>query len=220
MNIFRSTLVFLSISSFLFFSCESDSHVESGQLSELHTPISAEGELPDVEEPVDEGEQVNGNWQPAKSLDDIAGIWECSNGFLYEYPFKIDGKKYMRIAWGETDDTRLWQSFAINKGYDLQTLWKIRFACLSDIYGENLPSSDALGTQLGLKLKNRNGRIYARKEMLISEKLLIVNLNFFVMSPSKESFIENGKIHLASDVFSDLSKGGNIYRKKKKGVDK
>ena len=158
-----------------------------------------------------------GDWKAATSLEELEGLWESSSGSLYEYPFRVDGKKYLRLAWKESDDTARWQAWATKNGYDMQTLWKIRFACLSDIYGQPLPVSDVNGTQYGVKLSQRGGRIYVRREMLISERLLLVNLGFFRISPDKDSFNENGRIRLASDRFDDLAKGGNIYRRKDGG---
>ncbi len=207
---FSSSTLFLSV--VLFFSCETNAHYPSAKHSE------ATNQPPSITETSISNEaKIGGNWVATTSLADLEGLWESSSGSLYEYPFKADGKKYLRIAWSESDDSELWQNWAKKNGYDMQTLWQIRFACLSDIYGQELPLADANGSQYGLKLSNRNGRIYARKEMLISERLLLVNLPFFRLSPDKQSFIENGSIRLASDTFSDLSKGGNIYKKKQGG---
>ncbi len=201
--------LFLFLAAVLFFSCETNSHHPSAPNSE------ATNQPPSITETSITNEaKIGGNWAAATNLADLEGLWESNSGSLYEYPFKVDGKKYLRIAWSESDDSELWQNWADKEGYDLQTFWQIRFACLSDIYGQELPKADANGSQYGLKLSRKNGRIYARKEMLISERLLLVNLQFFRLSPDKQSFIENGSIKLASDTFSDLSKGGNIYRKK------
>lgn len=195
----------------LLLSCETDSHIstENGGTAEVKPPQKTEASG---------GESENGSsWKAVTSLADLEGLWESSVGSLYEYPFRVDGRKYLRIAWRETDDTELWQSWAARQDMDMESLWQMRYACLSDIYGQKLPVADANGTQYGIKLSRLSGRILARKEMLVSERLLLVNLGFFRLSPDGDSFVEHGSLRLASDTFPDLSKGGNIYRKKKGG---
>lgn len=207
----RFLLTAFVLSAALFFSCETDSHIgtENGGAAEVKPPQKTEASG---------GESESGrSWKAASSLADLEGTWESSGGSFYEYPFKVDGKKYLRLAWSESDDNDLWQAWASRNGYDMQTLWQMRFACLSDIYGQKLPVADANGTQYGIKIFRKNGRIHTRKEMLISERLLLVNLGFFRLSPDGDSFVEHGSLRLASDTFPDLSKGGNIYRKKKGG---
>ena len=191
-------------------SCETSSHLPSGGQT-------LPGGNPPAAEPSVGAGQAGRDWTAAAGLADLEGLWECSDGSVYEYPFKADGKKYLRIAWAESDDTGLWQDWAARAGYDMQILWQIRFACLSEIYGEQLPVADANGSQYGFKLSRREGRIYTRREMLVSERLLLVNLQFFRLSPDGQAFIENGSLRLASDSFPDLSRGGNIYRKKNGG---
>ncbi len=80
-----------------------------------------------------------------------------------------------------------------------------------------LPDSDASGNQYGIKLSRRDGKIYSRMEMLVTERLLPSNLGFFRMSPEKDSFTEKGFLRLASDKFNDLAKGGGIYNRRKEG---
>ena len=198
----------------LLFSCETDSHIgtENGGTAEGKPPQKTESAAG-----TDESRRAADSWKAASGLADLEGMWESSVGSLYEYPFKVDGKKYLRIAWREVDDTELWQSWAARHDMDMESLWQIRYACLSDIYGQKLPVADANGTQYGIKLSRLSGRILARREMLVSERLLLVNLGFFRLSPDGDSFVEQGSLRLASDTFPDLSKGGNIYRKKKGG---
>ena len=209
---FQRLLHILVLPALLFCACQTDSHSAraASDAAVARPPEKTEGQSA-------ASAQVGGNWKEAASLADLEGLWESSSGSLYEYPFRADGKKYLRIAWKESDDTELWKDWARQQGYDMQTLWQIRFASLSGIYGQKIPVADANGSQYGLKISRRNGRIYTRREMLISERLLLVNLQFFRLSPDRQSFIENGSIRLASDVFSDLSKGGTIYRKKHGG---
>ncbi len=157
------------------------------------------------------------DWPAASGLDELEGVWESSGGALYEYPFRADGRKYLRLAWRETDDTELWKGWAARNNMDMEDLWQVRFAYLSEIYGQTLPDSDANGSQYGIKLSRRNGRIYSRMEMLVSERLLPANLGFFRISPDKDSFTEKGFLRLASDKFNDLSKGGSIYNRRKDG---
>lgn len=206
---FNPLLFSLFLLATLLISCETDSHVgrkdQDGKTSRPPRTTEASG---------DAG-KTGADWLAATSLEDLEGIWESASGALYEYPFKADGRKYMRLAWKEVDDTELWRDFAGKSGMDMQTLWQLRFSYLSEIYGQRLPDSDENGTQYGIKLSPRGGRIYSRTEMLISERLLLVNLGFFHLSPEKDRFIEKGSLRLASDKFSDLSKGGGVYDKKK-----
>lgn len=194
----------------LFISCETDSHVgKKEQDDKTSRP-------PRTTEVSDAANGTGGDWLAATSLEDLEGTWVSASGALYEYPFRADGRKYLRLAWKERDDTELWQTWAAKNNMDMQTLWQLRFSYLSEMYGQTLPDSDVNGTQYGIKFSLRGGRIYSRTEMLISERLLLVNLGFFRMSPDKDRFIENGSIHLASDKFDDISKGGSIYTKQKK----
>ena len=204
-------LCILVCSGSLFLSCESSSHVPEG--NQTNAGISS----PVATETTDETQKGDDSWKAATNLADLEGRWESSNVSLYEYPFKAEGKKYLRVAWKETDDTVLWQNWAAQHDMDMETLWQMRYACLSDIYRQVLPAADANGTQYGIKISRLSGRILTRTEMLVSERLLLVNLGFFHLSPDRNSFIEQGSLRLASDVFSDLSKGGasgTIYRKK------
>lgn len=210
----RSAGLLLVLFALLFFSCETDSHIgtESGGVTEAKPPQQTENA-----DGGEENRRAAESWTAATSLADLEGRWESSVGSLYEYPFKVDGKKYLRIAWKEVDDTRRWQDWAAQHDMDMESLWQMRYACLSDIYRQVLPAADANGTQYGIKISRLSGRILTRTEMLVSERLLLVNLGFFHLSPDRNSFIEQGSLRLASDVFSDLSKGGasgTIYRKK------
>ncbi|MBQ9537992.1 MAG: hypothetical protein IJU95_01870 [Treponema sp.] len=213
MSVFRPRQAMIPLLlALVFLSCETSSH-----LPQEKRPGGSGSKAPVTTESSDESGINTDDWTAAKSLVDLVGKWESSGDSIYEYPFKVDGKKYMRIAWSECDDTPIWKAYALKKGCDMQTLWQIRFSCISDIYGQNLPIADANGTQYGIKLSQRDGRIYSRREMLVSERLLLVNLGFFLISPDKDLFVEKGTLRLASDNFDDLSSGGNIYRRKNGG---
>ena len=73
--------------------------------------------------------------------------------------------------------------------------------------------SDKNGTEMGIKLFKKNNRIYSRKEILISENVLFVNLNYFFMRDDGKSFIEKGSFNLASDKFSPLTSDSSEYVK-------
>lgn len=201
----------LVLAALLFFSCETDSHLGTadGGTAGVRPPQKTEAAAESAE-----SRRAADSWKAVTSLADLEGRWESSVGSLYEYPFRVDGKKYLRIAWREVDDTERWQSWAARQDMDMESLWQMRYACLSDIYRQALPAADANGTQYGIKLSRLSGRILSRREMLVSERLLLVNLGFFRLSPDGNSFVEHGSLRLASDVFSDISRGGTIYRKK------
>ena len=207
----RQGPLLLPLLAVLLLSCETVSHSGGKERG------TAAGRPPRMTEASDDSLKIGNDWPAAASLDDLEGVWESPGGALYEYPFRADGKKYLRLAWKETDDTDLWKDWADRNGMDMETLWKLRFAYLSEIYGQPLPDSDAGGNQYGIKLSRRDGRIYSRMEMLVTERLIPANLGFFRMSPGKDSFTEKGFLRLASDKFSDLSKGGSIYNRRKEG---
>ena len=214
--------VFIMISfSVGIFSCTTTKPVPEQEQPEV--PI----EEPEQEQPQKKEEtppEPSKPWATASSLDDLYGVWSCGSGF-FEYPFQESGKKYLHIANNWQEDTQLWQEFADKNNTSLSEVWKMRYAVEKEVYtytaanGKNYTTgfirSDENGIQQGKKLKmDTNGRIFSRMEMLIPERLLVINLNYFLMSPDKTLFKENGTFRLASDVFDDLPSIGNIYTKK------
>ena len=152
------------------------------------------------------------SYHNATYLNELLGKWESQNG-VYEYPFVVNGKRYMRYAWNASDDTSLWISYAEKKSIELSELWQKRYVYAAYIYNQNLPVSDKNGTEMGIKLFKKNNRIYSRKEILISENVLLVNLNYFFMRDDGKSFIEKGSFNLASDKFSPLTSDSSEYVK-------
>ncbi len=145
-------------------------------------------------------------WKAASSLDDLYGVWTCGKN-SYEYPFDLNGQRYLKKSYEEVDDTQRWQDFAKKSGLSFSELWQKRFAYLEKIYGEELPASDSSGTQCGIKLRVIGSHVYARREYLIPERILGFNLNFFYLSPEKDRLRENGTFHFASSRFKDFSAG-------------
>ena len=148
------------------------------------------------------------------SFSELTGTWASSHG-EWEYPFELDGKKYLRYAYAATDDTQIWFDYAEQSGRSMEELWKKRFAIQNDIYSEKspFPYSDANGTQIGRKLFVSNERIYSRVEILIPERIVAINFDFFVIS--KDGFIlrEHGLFHFASDIFTDSDADDEPYIK-------
>ena len=153
----------------------------------------------------------------ASSLEDLIGVWNSEKG-EYEYPFVMGNKKYIRIAAAKTDDTEIWQNYADAHGMNLEYLWQRRFSYLQKVYVpdgyiDRIPVSDSHGTEYGRKLFIENGRIFSRVEMIIPEKILITNLRFFLISEDKSKFTEQNTFFLASDIFTDLTADGTLYKK-------
>ena len=186
MNVKRNSMLLIILAVSLTFSCKTT-------------------QVPDAAEQKQEA-------KAAASLDELYGIWLSASGSSYEYPFVYNNIRYLKKSSAETDDTYLWQDFARKSGISLLQLWSKRFAYVSKIYSENLPSSDSSGIEKGVKLRLIGGHIYAKREWLIPERILSFNLNFFMLEPSMNQFTENGTFHFASSKFKDIS-GNELYTK-------
>ena len=143
---------------------------------------------------------------PAASLQELYGLWQ-GDGVTCEYPFVADGKKYLRITWAQTDDTELWRATAAALDMAPGELWNRRFARAPLVYArdgqeEQLPLVDENGTQKGRTFLLHGGRIYSAVSYLIPERILLVNLPFFLLAADGGSFTETGSFYLASDVFA------------------
>lgn len=159
---------------------------------------------------------IKGN--PLESLDDLRGRWEASDGTGYEYPFEADGKTYLLVHFKFSDDTAMWQQYAADNKIDINELWDKRYSYISYVYNQKKPQirADENGTQNGIKLQlDDNGHIIAGEIWLIPEKVLALNLHFFVITRDKTKFIENGEFHLMSSIFSTslISSEGSVYEK-------
>ena len=183
-------LLFVSVFSFLFFSCASATFNSTG-------------------------------WKNVTALEELYGTWRSSRG-EYTYPLEIDGKKYMRYALLETDDTIKWKEFAKNNDIDMADLWQRRFSLASSIYSTNeyaevLPSSDENGTQKGRKffITETDGeeKVFSRIEILIPENLVAINLNFFMVRNDGFGLREQKVFHLASQKFPDIEADDTLYYK-------
>ena len=199
---------FVKILNILFFSILLFSCKSTDKISENNVPEQTENS--DVNEVENQDAKIS--YHTASYLNELLGKWKSPKG-EYEYPFIVDGKRYLRYAWKETDDTFIWESYASKNSMELADLWKKRYAYAPYVYNENLPISDKNGTELGLKLFMKNNRIYSRKEFLISESVLIVNLNYFSMRDDGKSFVESGSFNFASDKFSPIKSDFTEYVK-------
>lgn len=161
---------------------------------------------------------VPSGFRAAKSLSEIQGKWVSSNGEL-EYPLALEGKKYLRYALVPSDDTAKWFEYADTNGIDVSELWKKRFVLAPYIYQksggsiENFPYADENGTQIGRKFFVADEKIFSRVEILIPERLVAINLEFFAIRKDSAALRENGVFYLASDTFRDITADDTLYFK-------
>lgn len=159
------------------------------------------------------------DWHTVTNLSELHGTWISSEG-EYNYPFLIDGKKYLRYCWNKTDDTLLWKKYAESSNMDLEELWQKRFALAKYIYSatiknENLPDSDINGTESGRKFFLSDEKIYSRVEVLIPERLVSINLAFFALRKDSSALKEQGSFYLTSEKFPDIVADDTLYFKMK-----
>lgn len=185
----------LFLISFLIFSCESTD--KKTGLNGLTV------ESDDSSLNVNQNPQKDKSYHNVTYLNELLGKWKSSKS-EYEYPFFVDGKRYLRYALKFHDDTSLWMSYAEINAMDFSDLWKKRFVYAPYIYQENYPASDKNGTEVGRKFLEKNNRIYSRIEYLIPESVLLANLNYFYMCDDGLSFFEKGTFNLASEKFFPL----------------
>lgn len=140
-------------------------------------PSAEENEFPiQMEKPVEE------KWRTVFFINELEGNWISKNGNLYQYPFFMDEKCYLRWAMAAVDDTALWQNYADENSLSLQQLWNKRFACVNKIYNRDFPFVDESGYQEGLKFFLSDGKIMRRLERLIPVELVEWNLESFQIS--------------------------------------
>ena len=161
---------------------------------------------------------ISSDFRAVSNLSDLYGTWKSAQGEC-EYPFVIDGKKYFRYAFPQTDDTAKWFSYAESHSLDLGDVWKKRFAVASAVYQnqsgtiESFPVADENGTQVGRKFSVTDEKIFSRVEILIPERLVAINLDFFLVNKKRSYLRENGTFYLASDRFSDIKADTALYFK-------
>lgn len=155
------------------------------------------------------------DWHVATNLSDLHGTWVSSQG-EYTYPFIIDGRKYLRYSWNKTDDTALWKNFAAKNKMDLEEAWSKRFALAPLVYSTDqkkvcIPDSDVNGIETGRKYFLTNEKIFSRVELLIPERLVSINLAFFVLRRDSRALKEQNILYLASDKFPDIEADDALY---------
>lgn len=167
---------------------------------------------------------IPSDFRALSNLSDLYGTWMSSQG-EYEYPFVVDGKKYLRYALAPTDDTAKWLKYAESHSLDLGDVWKKRFALSSAVYAsengeilEQLPRADENGTQMGRKFFVSDEKIFSRIEVLIPERILSINLDFFLIRKDSLALRERNVFHLASDTFPDITADDTLYFKLKEGT--
>ena len=197
------TLVFAA--SFSFFSCASSS---------VEPVDNAAGNSSDGAKK----EETAEIWRKAASIADLTGSWKASDGSLYEYPFELNGKVYLRCAYPTEDDTGKWEDCAKYHFTSIDDLWAKKFSYVNEIYGKNYPLSDSNGTQTGYKfscekdLFGKISRINSRREWLIPAFIVERNVSFFQIS-NKGNLKEKGSFRMNSDIFDDLDSDGLVYSK-------
>ena len=159
-------------------------------------------------------------WRKVLSLETISGSWKSSDGCVYEYPFELNGRTYLRYAWAESDDTELWLSFAKERNMSYYDLWLKRFVFLAEIYKAYYPVSDENGTQFGIKLRQDaplSGdtvpfRIVSRKEFLAPKDIAGRNVSFF-LAKGTDLIKEEGEFSFFSERFESMVSDGKEYRR-------
>lgn len=180
-------------------------------------PKPQEPEEPEIE--IQEPKQEP-SWKPLNSINQLKGLWVADDGSLYEWPFELNGKTYLRYAWTEADDTERWIAYAKLHNRDFMDVWNHRFSYINAIYGNDFPLSDANGIQVGLKFRTDYSnpyskdipfRIYRRKELLLPASLAKTNLSFFLLSDGN-MLKETGVMRFDSKLFKDQNADSKIYR--------
>ncbi|MBR4004422.1 MAG: hypothetical protein IKI90_01095 [Treponema sp.] len=171
-------------------------------------------ERPKVEAPEKEPQ-----WEPITNISQLTGLWVSEEGNLYEWPFELNGKTYLRYAWAETDDTKLWVDYAQKHNRDFMDVWNHRFSYMSAVYGRDYPLADENGTQIGLKFRTDYSRrysndipfrVYMRQEYLMPINIAQQNLSFFMIS-GKNTIKETGTLDFHSAIFNSLDSDGKTY---------
>lgn len=101
---------------------------------------------------------------------------------------------------------------------DLSDLWQKRFVYAPYIYSkaqtlERIPDSDENDIQSGRKFFISDEKIYSRVELLIPERLVAINLNFFVLRKDGKALKEQNVFYLASNKFPDIKSDDILYFK-------
>ena len=182
----------------LFFSCATNKSISDKTETES---INSSSEI-DQKDSLSENQQKEErqtSWEKkVESIDEISGLWRAYGGSEYEWPFVLNGKKYLRIAYTEKDVTEDFANYAKNHNMDFNKLWSHRYAYLGNIYGVKLqdgrlvpsPYSHENGIQQGIKLRadytrsysrNIGFRIFARNEILVPETIARNNASSFTL---------------------------------------
>lgn len=202
-------LLFLLVPLLALASCASvDDGVEAGPPEETESaPAEAKVEAPPEKTRV-AADRVVG------SLEQIRGTWASDDGYKWEYPFELNGKVYLHRVFPEHDDTPKWEACAARHNTTVADLWEKRFSYYAEIYGLAYPLSDANGTEVGVKLALREGRIICREERLIPEAVARKNASFFILAAGGK-LRTRGQFDYHSDKFhagKDASRDGIYFR--------
>lgn len=157
-------------------------------------------------------------WKAIEDISEISGLWQSTDGSIYEWPLELNGKNYLRYAWPEKDDSQLWLKYAQDHNMTLQDLWARRFSYISKIYGVFYPSSDENGSQFGLKVRQEQSgideglpfHVFVREEFICPKDIAEKNIEFF-MKKGKKEIKEEGTFNFFSEKFSSLDADGKIY---------
>lgn len=155
------------------------------------------------------GNKDDKNWTTVSKIDDLSGTWVSEDGITLVFPKKLDGKEYLHIIESTSDDSALWNAYAINNGVATRDLWDKRYAAACQIYGENYPIADENGTQKGIKflqptfLNKYNMKIQSRIEMLVAEDIIYKNLSLFSLSKDGKKLKQSGTFRFYSSKFKN-----------------
>lgn len=165
-------------------------------------------------------------WKKIESLEEMTGLWRAENGCEYEWPFVLNGEKYLRLSFTEKDVTSAFADYAKKHNMEFDYLWAHKFAYLGRIRllelddGRKVPSPYSYdnGVQIGYKFRedytkaynnNIRFRVFIHEEILVPERIARNNVSFFMMM-GNDSLKEDGKFDFEG--FSRDS-AGQVYKK-------
>ncbi|MCQ2612178.1 MAG: hypothetical protein MJ183_01080 [Treponemataceae bacterium] len=227
----RTLIVLLSAAMVAMFSgCGSVPDSEPAEQEQEAEEIIAEVE-PQVEpepEPVAEPEPEPFYKKPTP--ENLTGKWVCENGKSFEYPFDVDGRRYLLYRAYSEDFSgwiySLYEYFNELYGADYYEVAKkassfLEFSpdvfFLKKLYGaatkEKYPNPVVdKGIEVGIKFEKTYGYSYGTSYdgvvyYLIPEEFFLRNLDFFVFQ-EEDVFVALGNFYFGSNLIADLVGGG------------
>ncbi len=213
----KTAAVVLAVACLILASCKTDSkepHPEKPQQPDGSSMTVQESSAESSDAFEDDGLLVQ-----CDSVDDLNGVWECTDGTGFIYPFTAGQKTYLLYYGAWKDVTQEFASLANSQGISVDALWQKRNTIYSWKNPKNgrevqLPLSDENGVEKGVKFYRLSGRIYMREEYLVTEFIFGKNLRYFLMAQDGSFFKAGTIFHLFSSIFPDMNGFGKKYVRK------